>query len=106
MVQSKPELGRIGLRVLNALLDAAKARAEREVMLQAQARAEEFYLKRGFVRSGDYFVEAGITHIEMVLPLSVARRPRTPWRLAGHPHRFGRVRQWKFEGLATGRFHR
>jgi len=60
---------RVGLLVLNALLDAAKARGDREVMLHAQISAEAFYLKRGFVIRGDYFVEAGITHIEMVLPL-------------------------------------
>ena len=83
MVQPEPGLGRIGrmavdrsvrgsrvgLLVLNALLDAAKARGDREVMLHAQISAEAFYRKRGFVIRGDYFVEAGITHIEMVLPL-------------------------------------
>ena len=56
---------RVGLLVLNALLDAAKARGDREVMLHAQISAEAFYLKRGFVVRGEYFVEAGITHIEM-----------------------------------------
>ncbi len=83
MLQPQPGVGRIGrmavdravrgskvgLLVLNALLDAAKARGDREVMLHAQISAETFYLKRGFVVRGDYFVEAGITHIEMVLPL-------------------------------------
>ena len=60
---------KVGLLVLNALLDAAKARGDREVMLHAQISAEAFYLKRGFAIRGDYFVEAGITHIEMMLPL-------------------------------------
>lgn len=83
MVQQEPGVGRIGrmavdravrgsrvgLSVLNALLDAAKARGDREVMLHAQISAEAFYLKRGFVIRGDYFVEAGIQHIEMVLSL-------------------------------------
>jgi predicted GNAT family N-acyltransferase len=83
MVQSEPGVGRIGrmavdrsvrcskvgLMVLNALLDAGRARGDREVMLHAQISAEAFYLKRGFAIRGDYFREAGITHIEMVLPL-------------------------------------
>ena len=83
MVQQEPGVGRIGrmavdrsvrgsrvgLLVLKALLDAAKARGDHEVMLHAQISAEAFYRKRGFVIRGDYFVEAGITHIEMVLPL-------------------------------------
>jgi YbgC/YbaW family acyl-CoA thioester hydrolase len=60
---------RVGLLVLNTLLDAAKARADREVMLHAQVSAEAFYRKRGFQVRGDCFVEAGITHVEMVLPL-------------------------------------
>lgn len=60
---------RVGLLMLNALIDAAKARGDHEVMLHAQISAEAFYLRRGFKIRGDYFVEAGIKHIEMVLPV-------------------------------------
>jgi YbgC/YbaW family acyl-CoA thioester hydrolase len=60
---------RVGLAVLDALVLAARKRGDHEVMLHAQTSAEAFYLRRGFVPRGDYFQEASITHIEMVLPL-------------------------------------
>jgi YbgC/YbaW family acyl-CoA thioester hydrolase len=61
--------GGLGLVALRALMKAASARGDHEVMLHAQASAIAFYAKQGFVPRGDAFVEAGIDHQEMVLYL-------------------------------------
>jgi YbgC/YbaW family acyl-CoA thioester hydrolase len=61
--------GGLGLRVLRALVQAARQRGDAEVMLHAQCSAEGFYAGEGFVRRGEVFVEVGIAHQEMVLPL-------------------------------------
>ena len=60
---------RFGKDVLMGLLNAARQRGDTEVMLHAQCSAEEFYARLGFVARGAVFEEAGIQHIEMVLPL-------------------------------------
>lgn len=59
----------IGGRILEALVDAARARGDAAVMLNAQIHAESFYARYGFVREGDEFMEAGIVHIGMRKPL-------------------------------------
>jgi YbgC/YbaW family acyl-CoA thioester hydrolase len=59
----------VGRQVMQALLDAASARGEREATLSAQRSAQEFYLGLGFRPRGEAFEEAGIPHIEMVRPL-------------------------------------
>lgn len=59
----------LGRAVLVALIDAARARGDHEVMLHAQTSAEGFYRRLGFVARGPVFEEAGVQHIEMVLPL-------------------------------------
>ena len=83
LLQHAPQVGRIGrmavdrgLRgsrfgrdVLFGLVDAARARGDTEVMLHAQCSAEGFYARLGFKARGPVFEEAGIQHIEMVLPL-------------------------------------
>jgi YbgC/YbaW family acyl-CoA thioester hydrolase len=56
----------LGRAVLNALMDAARARGDREVRLHAQISAAPFYQRAGFKPRGDSFQEAGIAHIEMV----------------------------------------
>jgi predicted GNAT family N-acyltransferase/acyl-CoA thioesterase FadM len=56
----------IGRAVLDALMDAARARGEREVLLHAQLSAAPFYLRAGFQPRGPEFDEAGIAHVEMV----------------------------------------
>lgn len=61
--------GHVGRAVLDALMQAARARGEREVLLHAQTSAAGFYLRAGFVPRGDVFEEAGIGHLEMVCPL-------------------------------------
>jgi YbgC/YbaW family acyl-CoA thioester hydrolase len=57
---------RIGRDVLQALMQTAAERGDREVRLQAQASAQGFYTRFGFVPEGEPFEEAGIAHIEMV----------------------------------------
>jgi len=59
----------LGRAVLVALIDAARERGDTEVMLHAQTSAEGFYRRLGFVARGPVFEEAGVQHIEMVLPL-------------------------------------
>lgn len=55
----------VGRAMLNGLVEAARARGDREVMLHAQASAVPFYLRNGFSPVGPAFEEAGIAHQEM-----------------------------------------
>jgi YbgC/YbaW family acyl-CoA thioester hydrolase len=55
----------IGRALLDALVDAARQRGDREVRLHAQAGAVPFYARAGFVAQGEPFTEAGIVHQEM-----------------------------------------
>jgi YbgC/YbaW family acyl-CoA thioester hydrolase len=59
-----------GAAVLRALEDAARARGDRLVALNAQRSAEAFYRRLGYAPVGEPFEEAGIPHIEMHLSLS------------------------------------
>jgi predicted GNAT family N-acyltransferase len=59
----------LGRRILNALMDAAKARGDTQVVLHAQCSAEGFYKRSGFEPHGAIFEEAGIAHIGMVRTL-------------------------------------
>jgi YbgC/YbaW family acyl-CoA thioester hydrolase len=59
----------IGGQVLNALLQAARTRGDREARLHAQMSAVPFYLRAGFTTHGETFDEAGIGHIEMIKAL-------------------------------------
>lgn len=61
--------GQVGRGLLNALIDTARTRGDGELMLHAQASAIGFYLRAGFSPRGPAFVEAGISHQDMVLPL-------------------------------------
>ncbi len=56
----------LGHRVLQALMQAAKDRGDKQVLLHAQCRVEGFYKRAGFAPQGAVFEEAGIAHIEMV----------------------------------------
>ncbi|MDT7834666.1 YbgC/FadM family acyl-CoA thioesterase [Aquabacterium sp. OR-4] len=60
---------RIGRSVLDALMQAARSRGDREVILHAQTSAAGFYARAGFAPRGPEFEEAGIPHIEMVRQL-------------------------------------
>jgi len=62
----------VGRQVLQALMAAASARGDREVVLHAQRSAAEFYLGMGFEARGAEFEEAGIPHVEMARPLPAA----------------------------------
>ena len=55
----------LGGDLLNALVDIAKARGDKEVRLHAQCSAQAFYARAGFVPVGEPFDEVGIAHIEM-----------------------------------------
>jgi YbgC/YbaW family acyl-CoA thioester hydrolase len=59
----------VGRRVMQVLMDAAHARGDTEIVLNAQRTAEPFYRGLGFTARGEEFDEAGIPHIEMVCPL-------------------------------------
>ena len=59
----------VGRQVLQALMEAARARGDREVVLHAQRSAVGFYDRLGFAARGEPFTEAGIEHLEMVKPL-------------------------------------
>jgi len=55
----------LGASVLLALMGAARARGDHEVLLHAQNGAIGFYLRAGFALHGDVFQEAGVAHQEM-----------------------------------------
>lgn len=55
----------IGGLLLNALMERARQRGDRHVMLSAQVGAARFYEAHGFSRHGDEYMEAGIRHQEM-----------------------------------------
>lgn len=59
-----------GAAVMRTLEDAARARGDRLVALNAQRSAEAFYRRLGYSVVGEPFEEAGILHIEMHLMLS------------------------------------
>lgn len=63
----------VGNAILECLIDAATVRGLPNVMLHAQIHAQAFYAARGFVATGDVFIEAGIEHIIMTRMLA----PRT-----------------------------
>jgi YbgC/YbaW family acyl-CoA thioester hydrolase len=60
---------KIGRDVLNALMAAAAARGDQEIVLHAQRNAENFYAKQGFTARGAPFDEVAIPHQEMVKKL-------------------------------------
>jgi predicted GNAT family N-acyltransferase len=55
----------VGDALLHALIDEAQERGWRDVSLNAQVSAIEFYLRHGFQPYGDRFWEAGIEHQAM-----------------------------------------
>jgi YbgC/YbaW family acyl-CoA thioester hydrolase len=59
----------IGRPLLMALVEAARQRGDREVILHAQSSAVGFYLRAGFAPQGAPFQEAGIAHQAMTLTL-------------------------------------
>lgn len=59
----------VGTALLRALLQAARARGDREVVLSAQTHAMSFYEKEGFIAEGDEYDDAGIPHRQMRLSM-------------------------------------
>lgn len=55
----------VGAALLTCLIDLARARGDREVLLNAQTHAVPFYARFGFAPEGEEFDEAGIPHQEM-----------------------------------------
>lgn len=63
MAVLKPWRGRgVGAALLVALVDAARSRGDREVVLSAQTHAIPFYERFGFAAEGDEYDDAGIPH--------------------------------------------
>jgi YbgC/YbaW family acyl-CoA thioester hydrolase len=61
--------GHLGRDVLHALMDAARQRGDRELLLHAQRSAVGFYTRQGLRPRGEPFVEAGIEHLTMFTAL-------------------------------------
>jgi predicted GNAT family N-acyltransferase len=59
----------VGSALLRTMIDAARARGDRNVVLNAQLWAMPFYAHHGFAAEGDAFDEAGIAHRTMRLAL-------------------------------------
>lgn len=55
----------IGGAILEALMQEARKRGDKTVILHAQTHAEPFYASHGFMREGEVFMEAGIRHVRM-----------------------------------------
>jgi predicted GNAT family N-acyltransferase len=55
----------IGTAILMALMQAARQRGARDVVLNAQVSAMPFYARAGFVAEGEEFLDAGIPHMAM-----------------------------------------
>jgi predicted GNAT family N-acyltransferase len=55
----------IGSEVLRALVEKARQRGDREVVLSAQVHAAPFYRAHGFMEEGPEYLEAGIPHRDM-----------------------------------------
>ena len=59
----------VGAALLLALVDLARRRGHSRAILNAQAKAMPFYLRHGFVATGEQFDEAGIDHRVMARDL-------------------------------------
>lgn len=66
MAVLRPARGRgVGRALLRALVQAARERGHREVVLSAQTHAVGFYRSEGFVEEGQVYEDAGIPHLQM-----------------------------------------
>ncbi|MCD0468857.1 GNAT family N-acetyltransferase [Flavobacterium sp. JAS] len=54
---------RIGEAILQKIL--ADLKTEKKIYLYAQVNASSFYIKNGFRQTDNYFLDAGIEHVEM-----------------------------------------
>ena len=60
----------VGSQMMELLMAEARRRHYPCLALNAQVSAVPFYARFGFVTRGDEFEEAGIPHLEMILPLT------------------------------------
>lgn len=68
----------VGARLLEALIERARARGMGRVVLNAQTHAAPFYARFGFTVAGATFMEAGIPHVTMTRELrGCAEKPRS-----------------------------
>jgi predicted GNAT family N-acyltransferase len=66
MAVLKPWRGRgVGSAILARLVERARERGDKEVILSAQVHATAFYRAHGFVEEGAEYLEAGIPHRDM-----------------------------------------
>jgi predicted GNAT family N-acyltransferase len=63
----------VGSALLRALIERARARGDKRVMLNAQVAAIAFYERHGFTAYGRVFDEAGIAHRTMTRSLVNSR---------------------------------
>ena len=61
----------VGRALLEAVVEAARARGDAEVHLNAQTHARGFYEAAGFIAVGKEFEEAGIPHMRMEQALAI-----------------------------------
>jgi YbgC/YbaW family acyl-CoA thioester hydrolase len=61
--------GGIGAQVVSALVETARQRGDRELLLAARADAATLYERAGFAKHGPVYEEAGLPHVEMRLAL-------------------------------------
>ena len=59
----------IGVALMQATIEAARSHGHAHVELAAQTHALPFYERLGFIAFGDEFIDAGIPHRNMRLPL-------------------------------------
>lgn len=59
----------VGSRILESLIEKARERGDREILLAAQVHAMEFYRAHGFQPVGEVYEEAGIPHQNMRRPI-------------------------------------
>jgi predicted GNAT family N-acyltransferase len=66
MAVRKPWRGQgVGALVMEHLMERARQRGDREVVLSAQTHAVGFYEKFGFVAEGDEYLDCDIPHRDM-----------------------------------------
>lgn len=70
MAVSKSVRGQgVGGALLTTLIDAARARGDKHLALNAQVHALDFYKRFGFQEEGGEFIDAGMPHMHMALSL-------------------------------------
>lgn len=68
----------IGVALMRAAIETARRRGHHSVELAAQTHALAFYERLGFTAFGEAFLDAGIAHRSMMLPLGERDPLRAP----------------------------